>query len=67
MTLDDPTSSAKAWKIKIERVQKGYVRATVHGDTVDDVMNDWNDLHMALHQDGEVVEKFQKPEEETAQ
>lgn len=63
MTIDEPVTS-KAWKIKIERVQKGFVRATVHGDTVDDVMNDWNDLHMALRQDGEVVEKLEQPKEE---
>ena len=50
--------SPKAWKIKVERVQKGYVRCTVHGDTVDSVMEDWNDLHMALKQDGEKVEKI---------
>lgn len=65
MTIDEPVTS-KAWKIKIERVQKGFVRATVHGDTVDDVMNDWNDLHMALRQDGESVEKFEQPKEEEA-
>jgi hypothetical protein len=57
-------SVSKAWKIKIERTAHGYVRATVHGDTVEDVMNDWNDLHMTLKTDGEVVEKFQEPKEE---
>jgi hypothetical protein len=60
---DEPIST-KAWKIKIERVQKGYVRVTVHGDSVDDVMHDWNDLHMALKQDGEVVERLQEPKQE---
>lgn len=66
MTIDEPVTS-KAWKIKIERVQKGFVRATVHGDTVDDVMNDWNDLHMALRQDGEAIEKFEQPKQEEEQ
>lgn len=66
MTAEEPIST-KAWKIKIERVQKGYVRCTVHGDTVDDVMQDWDDLHTALEQDDEVVERIQKPEEDVIQ
>jgi hypothetical protein len=65
MSQQEEPVSTKAWKIKIERVQKGYVRATVHGDSVVDVMNDWNDLHMALKQDGEAVERLQEPKEET--
>lgn len=50
----------KVWKFKIQRVSGGYVRATVHGDTVDEVIQEWGDLHAALRQIGEAVEQFQQ-------
>lgn len=55
--------SVKAWKIKLERAAKGYVRVTVHGDSPDDALRDWDHVHLALKQDGEKYETFAVEEE----
>lgn len=47
----------KIWKFKLQRVSGGYVRATVHGDSVDEVISEWEDVHMGLKQIGEAVER----------
>lgn len=53
---DEPVLT-KTWKFKLQRVSGGYVRVTVHGDSVDEVITEWGDVHAALEQIGEAVER----------
>ena len=53
----------KSWKYKLERVSKGYIRPTVHGDDLEQLYKDWKDIHEFLESIGEVVEKVKDIEE----
>lgn len=51
-----------SWKYKLERVSKGYVRATVHSDDLEQLKIDWSNLHAWLESNNEKFENVDKIE-----
>lgn len=49
----------KSWKYKVERVAKGFVRITVHSDDMNELLYDWDHIHLKLEELGEKVEKVE--------
>ena len=61
MTTSSETT-AVSWKYKIERVSKGYIRATIHNDDLEQLKADWLNIHSWLTDIHEEVENVKQIE-----